>query len=157
MDVEQIVLAIATLVNTIMLVYQLSRKIKPEVKKLELEGDAELVDAAHLNLESAEVSTKLLMNRIDELKKAVEEERKARQDDANYFRRRIRELDREARDYRLWAARLAKQVIEAGKQPLPFIPSLGDSDPLIDAMEKERSDLERGKEAREAQIRDDKQ
>jgi polyhydroxyalkanoate synthesis regulator phasin len=136
--------------NAGQIVYFAWKKLKPEVKKLEIEGDSELVEAANMNLEGAKTSAQMLLDRINELKQELKEERedrkrefekerKARNDDAEYFRRRIKELDREAKDYRIWAAKLAKQVIEAGKIPAAFVPSLNDSEPSILAVDdKER-------------------
>lgn len=132
------------------------KKGKPEVKKLELEGESEIVDAAHLNLESAQLSTRMLMDRIEELKRDIDAEKKARQEDRLYFTRRVKEIDREARDLRNWAAKLAKQVIEAGKVPAPFISSSEDSDPLIQAIDLEKKQLEQTKAKREQEIRDAK-
>lgn len=115
------------------------KKNKPEIKKLEMEGDSELVEAANTSLEGAKISAAILLDRINELRQELNDEktdrkeefnreRQARNDDAEYFRRRIKELDREARDYRLWAAQLVKQVVEAGKIPIPFTPSISDSE-----------------------------
>ena len=148
-----IITSIATLIQISLMAYQSMRKNKPEVKKLEVEGDSEIVDAAHVNMESAEISTKLLLARIEELKKDVEAEKKARQEDRQYFNRRVRDLDKELRDYRNWAAGLAKQVIQAGKQPIPFLSSLNDSDPLIVAITKEQEQLEQTKQVREEEIK----
>ncbi len=64
---------------------------------------------------------------------------KARKEDREYFRRRIRDLERDIRDYRNWAAKLNKQVVEAGKIPVPFIPSAAESDPSLTSI---RVDLE---------------
>jgi polyhydroxyalkanoate synthesis regulator phasin len=127
--------------NSAQILYQAWKKFKPEIKKLEVEGDTEIVEAANLNLEGAKASAAILLDRINELKKELDEEKAARKEefereksaraeDAEYFRRRIKELDREARDYRLWAAQLVKQVVEAGKIPVPFLPSINDSERL---------------------------
>lgn len=157
MTTTEIIAIISSLVagvNTIVLLYFTSKKNKPEVKKLEVEGESEIVDAAHVNLEGAQISQQMLVSRIDELKRDLESEKKARQEDAIYFKRRIKEIDREARDYRLWAARLAKQVIEAGKVPVPFISSLNDSDPLLSTISREQEQLEQAKAKREEEIID---
>lgn len=66
---------------------------------------------------------------------------KARREDVEYFRRRIKDLERESRDYRTWAARLVKQVVEAGKIPHAFTPTFGDSDVNLQAV---RPELETG-------------
>jgi hypothetical protein len=112
------------LVNVGAIAWQAWRKNKPEVKKLEAEGESEIAEANKTSLEASEISTKMLMNRIEELKLAIETEKELRKQDRTYFARRIREMDRELHDYRQWAAQLAKQVIEAGKTPAPFIPSI---------------------------------
>ena len=110
------------------------------------------MEAAHTNMEGAVLSNSMLMNRIDELQKDLGIEKKARRDDADYFRRRIKDIEKEARDYRLWAARLAKQVIEAGKMPTPFISSLYDSDPLIATIAREQDELRMAKDSRESEL-----
>lgn len=144
-------------VNTLGILYLSFRKLKPEVKKLELEGDSEIVDAAHVNLEGAVLSSSMLKERIDELKKDLDSEKKARREDLEYFRRRVKDIEKEARDYRLWAARLAKQVIEAGKVPVPFITSLNDTDPLITAITREQEQLELAKGNRQQELKEQKQ
>lgn len=116
------------------------RKIGPEVKKIEAEEDSEIADAAHTTLEGARISSTMLIDRIDDLKLQLENERTARKADAEYFRRRIRELERESRDYRLWAAKLVRQVVEAGRQPAPFESTITDSDPLLSVITKEQID-----------------
>jgi len=133
--------------NTGFLIYFAWKKIKPEVKKIENEGDSEIVDAANLNLEGAKISAQMLLDRINELKGELDAERKVRKEDAEYFRRRIKDLDRESRDYRSWAAKLVKQVVEAGKIPAPFIPSWGESDSNVTAV---RTDLEKSDEDKHA-------
>jgi hypothetical protein len=95
----------------------------------------------------------MLVQRIEELKQDIASERAARKQDAEYFRRRIKDIEKESRDNRLWAARLAKQVIEAGKTPVPFISSLNDTDPLISAIAKEQEELEVARTTRQEEIR----
>jgi hypothetical protein len=140
--------ALGTLVNSFWLIYSAWKKQKPEVKKLEIEADSEIVGAANLNLEGAKISAQMLLDRINELKTELDKEKKARleeqeiserqrRDDAEYFRRRIRDLERESRDYRSWAAKLVKQVVEAGKVPVPFVPSFMESDPSVQAVRTE--------------------
>jgi uncharacterized membrane protein YgaE (UPF0421/DUF939 family) len=157
-----ILTTIITAVNTLGILYIALQKYKPEVKKLEAESekteaevDSEIVAAANVNLAGAEVSTRMLLQRLQELKEDLENEKKARRDDAEYFRRRFREAERDARDYRQWAARLAKQVIEAGKVPVAFVPSTeGDSEKLRAVSD---DDLKRDeKEARIEQERNGK-
>jgi hypothetical protein len=65
---------------------------------------------------------------------------KSRKDDVEYFRRRIRDLERESRDYRNWAAKLVKQLVDAGQIPVPFVPTVTDSDPSATSV---RIDLEK--------------
>lgn len=161
-DFVTILAAIGTLLNTLGILYFSFRKNKKEVKRLDAEAESEIVDAANLNLEGARVSVQILLDRINELKeenereaaelkealemekntriKELAQERKAREDDARYFRRRIKDLEREYRDYRSWAAKLVKQVVEAGRIPVPFEPSISDSD-FAQAI---RPDLETG-------------
>lgn len=152
-EIANILIGIVTAINTLVIAYLALKKGKPEVKKLELEGDSEIVDAAHSNLEGAEISQNMLIQRIEELKNDIQEEKKARKIDADYFRRRIRDMDKELRDYRSWAARLAKQVIERGGTPVPFISSLNETDPLIDLLDKERDELKAAKTTREEEIK----
>jgi len=132
------------------MVYSAYKKHKPEIKKIEVEVDSEIVDAANLNLEGAKVSAQMLLDRINELKVDLEAEKKSRKeeqetnerirrDDIEYFRRRIKDLERESRDYRSWAAKLVKQVVESGQIPVPFLPSTSDSDTKIT---RPRPDLE---------------
>lgn len=144
-------------INAAMIAIAAWKKLKPEVKKLENETEMQEAEVAQLNLKSAEISTQMLINRVNELKEELEEERatrkreleeqrlsmqtkldaeiEARRKETEYLRRRIKEADREARDYRLWAAKLVKQVVESGKVPHPFVPtSLEDSDPSIAAI-----------------------
>ena len=153
-DMIGAVAIIVTAANTIFLAYQQWKKSKPEIQKLEAEGESEIAEAAHSNLEGAVLSNQMLKARIDELQQDLSTEKKSRRDDAEYFRRRIKDIEKEARDYRLWAARLAKQVIEAGKAPVPFISSLNDTDPLITAITKEQADLEKAKNLREAELKE---
>ena len=128
MDWLEIITILTAVANTAWIIWSSWKKNKPEVKKLELEGDSEIVEAANANLEGAKISGEMLLSRINELKADLESEKQLRKADADYFRRRLVESDREARDYRTWAAKLAKQVIESGRIPAPFIPSLHDSE-----------------------------
>lgn len=142
--------AITTALNIGFVGYMAWKKNKPEVKKMDAEAESEIVDAANLNLEGAKISAQMLLDRINELKGELEKEKqrrkdsvaaleKSRREDAEYFRRRIKDLERESRDWKTWAAKLAKQVVEAGKIPAPFVPSIGESDMSITAI---RTDLE---------------
>jgi hypothetical protein len=142
--------AIGVVLNTIWIIYSSWKKQKPEIKKIETEIDAEIAGAANLNLEGAKISAQMLLDRINELKIDLEQEKKSRKeeqeinertrrDDIEYFRRRIKDLERESRDYRSWAAKLVKQVVEAGQIPVPFLPSINDTESKIT---KPRPDLE---------------
>jgi predicted RNase H-like nuclease (RuvC/YqgF family) len=152
-------------INGASLVYFAWKKLKPEVKKMEGEAESELQEAANLNLEGAKVSAQMLLDRINELKGELDTERtlrregmaqaekshkeslasleKSRREDIEYFRRRIKDLDRELRAYRSWAATLTKQVVEAGKIPAQLVLSLNDSEPSVTSI---RYDLEVGDE-----------
>lgn len=121
----------ATIGNTVWLVYKSWKELRPNLKKLDVENEktdaeieSEIANAAETTAKGASVSSELLMQRIRELREDLENEKKARREDAAYFRRRFREAERDARDYRNWAAGLSKQVIEAGKIPIPFVPSV---------------------------------
>lgn len=118
-------------VNTIYIIWASIKKNKSEVKKLSAEGDSEIAEGAKTLVEGAEISVKTLLNRIEELQKALDAEKASRQEDQKYFRRRFNELDGELRAYRNWTANLSRQVIEAGKIPAPYIPSSGDTDQKI--------------------------
>ena len=128
MDWTQIITAAIGLGNFVWIIYSSWKKNKPEIKKLEAEADSEAVEAANASLEGAKISGEMLLSRINELKADLDAEKKLRKADAEYFKRRLAESDREAKDYRVWAAKLAKQVIEAGRIPAPFIPSSGESE-----------------------------
>jgi hypothetical protein len=170
MNPETLVNIILGAVNTFGLLYFAWRKLKPEVKKLEAEGDSDIVDmaveAAERNLAGAKISNEMLVQRIDDLKKEVETERtlrkeelqaertaratelqaerEARKKEGEYLRRRIKDAEREARDYRSWAAKLVRQVVDAGKIPVTFVPSTNeDSESGISAITRE--DLENKK------------
>lgn len=151
-EVIALITSFAAAVNVFIMAYQAWKRNKPEIKKMEAEGESEIVDAAHTNLEGAKLSAAMLKERIDELRTALDEERKQRKSDRDYFTRRMREIDRELSDYRSWSARLAKQVIEGGKQPVPFISSRDASDPLILAITKEQEELAKAKTTRQAEL-----
>lgn len=145
MNINELVLllgGIAGTLNIIWVVYSSLKKLKPEIKKLEADEDRELVEAANINVEGARISGQILLDRINEIKGDLEKEKAARKEDAEYCKRRIKELERESRDYRSWAAKLVKQVVEAGKIPVPFVPSFTDSDIILSGREEEekRSD-----------------
>lgn len=170
--VTALVSALVALASTGVTLYLSLKKFKPEVKKLEVEVDSELVEASNLNLEGAKISAQMLLDRINELKGELDAERrlrresieqaekshkesmmameksykdsimaleKARKDDADYFRRRIKELDKELRAYRVWAGTLSKQVAEAGLVPAPLLLGI-DSDTKIQSIRTELED-----------------
>jgi hypothetical protein len=159
---------ITTAINAIFLGYLAMKRLKPELKKADAEGNSEYAEATNINLEGAKISGLILLDRINELKGELGIERtkreqselahqkdiaamteinanaiatleKGRRDDREYFKRRIKDLETELRDYRLWAAKLAKQVVEAGKIPAPLVPTVGESETGITAI---RTDLE---------------
>lgn len=138
-NLVEMVSMLTTLLNLGAFTYLAFRKLKPQVKKLDAEVDSEIVESANLNLEGAKISAQMLLDRINELKTELDSERNARKDeqarneqtrrdDAEYFRRRIKDVEREAADLRHWASKLVKQVVDAGQVPAPFLPSYHDSD-----------------------------
>ena len=153
MDWMTIVNLVIGAINAGFVIYAGWKKLKPEVKKLETENEADNVETANINLEGARLSAEILKGRIDELRQDLENEKRARKDDIEYFKRRVKEIDRELRDYRMWAARLAKQVIESGKEPVPFISSLSESDPLMMSITKEQVELEKAKQKRQEELK----
>jgi len=135
MDWTQIITALVTLANAAWIIYSSWKKSKPEVKKLEIDADSEIVEAANANLEGAKISAEMLLSRINELRAdldsaraQIDAEKALRKSDREYFQRRLTESENEARSYRIWASKLAKQVIEAGRIPVAFLPSSGDSE-----------------------------
>jgi hypothetical protein len=137
----ELLIGLATVANTFWITYKAWKELRPTIKKTEAETDkveaeteSELYTGAQVIAEGATVSGKLLMDRIRELREDLENEKRARREDAAYFRRRFREAEREARDYRLWAAQLAKQVIEKGGVPVPFAPSPSESEQGIETI-----------------------
>lgn len=123
-----IITTLIAVANAAWIIYSSWKKNKPEVKKLEAEGDSEIVEAANANLEGAKISGEMLLSRINELKADLDAEKQLRKADAEYFSRRLKEAEREARDYRVWAAKLARQVIESGKIPEAFTPFTQDTE-----------------------------
>ncbi len=163
MDSETLTRLISVLGATISIVltaFVALKKWKPEVKKMDAETDSEIVEAANLNLDGAKKINQMLTDGINQLKSDLEEERKARRTElqqerdtrksemdaerearrkeTEYLRKRIRDAEREARDYRAWAAQLVRQVVEAGKIPIAFLPSVSDeSEPNIPTIQQE--------------------
>lgn len=133
------------LINSAQVIIAAWRKLKPEVKKLDAEAEAEQAETQNRILAGAKISNEILVNRINEFKTMLEDERAARKRDleieraartaeldaekaarkkeTDYLRQKFNEADREARDYRRWAARLVRQVVEAGREPVAFIPT----------------------------------
>lgn len=109
-------------INTVYIIWASVKKNKSEVKKLSAEGDSEIAEGAKLIAEGAQVSSTTLLNRINELQSALENEKQARKEDVRYFNRRLLEMDNELRSYRNWTAQLSKQVLQAGQIPAPYIP-----------------------------------
>lgn len=130
------------------------KKIEADTEKTDAEVESELSHAAQVTAEGATVSGKLLMDRIRELREDLENEKKARREDAAYFRRRFREAEKEARDYRLWAAQLAKQVIEAGKIPVPFSASPTESEQGIPAVNPNSMDAKEVKDRKDGDTKE---
>ncbi len=154
-EFAELVSAISAALNILAIIWFTAKKSGKEIKKLETESESEFVQATHDSLEGAKISSAMLKERIDELKQDLENERRERQEDRIYFARRIKEIEVEARDNRLWAARLAKQVIETGRIPVPFISST-ETDPLLSTINKEMDELEKTKGVREEELKNAK-
>lgn len=151
-EIAELISAVFAGVNILAIIWFTWKKNKGEVKKLDVDSDSEIVDAAQTNLEGAKLVTTMLKEQIDELRKELENEKKARREDAEYFKRRIKEIEQELQDYRLYAARLAKQVIESGDIPAPLISSNGD-DKLLETINKERGQLRKAASKREEELK----
>lgn len=133
----ELISAITAGLNILAIVYFAWTRNRGEVKKLEAEGESEIVEAAHSTLEGAKISSEMLKERIDELKRDVEAEKQARRHDAEYFMqqaeyfmKRIKDIEDELRDYRVWATKLVRQVIASGVTPEQFISSKDKQDEL---------------------------
>lgn len=144
MDWLEKLTAITVVANSLWILWSSWKKNKPEIKKLESEAEradaeieTEFANAAQVLGQGAKISVEVLLGSIVQLRADLENEKKSRREDAEYFKRRFREAEREARDYRAWAAKLARQVIEAGKIPAPFLPSMTESEPGIAAIVKD--------------------
>ena len=140
------------IINACILAYAAWKKLKPEIKKMDSETDLDVLEGAaksqqmlidrindlqmQLTAERDVRQSELQQERnarLADLKAEKEArlaelkaEKEARRKESDYLRRRIKEAEREARDYRLWAAKLVKQVVESGKIPAAFIPSLAE-------------------------------
>lgn len=148
MDLLEILTILTGIANTLWIIWSSYKKNKPEVKKLESEADkveaevdSEMANTANILGQGARTSVEILLASIVQLRADLDSEKKARKEDNEYFRRRFKEAEREARDYRVWAAKLAKQVIEAGKIPAVFVPSPADSEQGLTAIDEQKKDI----------------
>lgn len=129
--------AIGAFINIIILSWIALKRSGKEIKKLESEEQHDLGDAVESVANASKTTVESLMARVTQLEADLMSEKEARKRDIEYLRRRLRDAEQESRDYRSWAAQLARQVIEAGKQPVPFIPSV-DTDQGLQAIKKEQ-------------------
>lgn len=158
----ELLVILGTALNTFWLTYKAWKELRPGLKKIEAdtektdaEVESELASAAETTAKGATVSSQLLMERIRELREDLENEKKARREDAAYFRRRFREAEKESRDYRNWAAQLAQQVIKLGGIPTTFTPSVTDSEQGIPPVTNPNSmDAKELKDRREGTIKE---
>lgn len=116
-EMAELVSAIFAAINIIAIIWFTWTKNKPTIKKLDAEGDSEIVDAAQANLEGAKIVTTLLREQLDELRKELEIEKRARREAEEFLRQRIKELETEIQYYRSWSSRLVRQVVESGRIP----------------------------------------
>ena len=141
--IGELITAVSAALNVLAIIWFSLTKNKGEVKKLDAEGDSEIVDAAQANLQGAKLVTTMLKEQIDELRKELEIEKTARRIEAEDFRNRIHYIETELSDYRTYAGTLAKQLITAGLVPPQFRSSLdnveGESD--VKAKEKRKEDV----------------
>jgi len=158
-ELIEIIIGLATVINSLWITYKAWKELRPGIKKTETETEkteaeieSEFAQAAETTAKGATVSSQLLMDRIKELREDLENEKKARREDAAYFRRRFREAEREARDYRLWAAKLVKQVVEAGKIPAEFVMSPSDSEQGIPTVNPNTMDKKEIKDRKEGPL-----
>jgi len=131
-----IISAVGAFINIVILSWIAFKKSGKEIKKLEDESQHEIGEAVESVANASKITVETLMARITALEADLTAEKEARKRDIEYLRRRLRDAEQESRDYRSWAAQLARQVIEAGKQPVPFIPS-ADTDQGLSAIKKE--------------------
>lgn len=103
-----LLVSLGSLLNLGLLVYQTFKKVPSEVGKMQAERAESLAEAAESNMQGAQISNTLLMERIRELKK-------------------------EKRDAWNHIAKLEKQLIEANLHPAKYQPS--DSEPRIKAID----------------------
>lgn len=151
-NIKELTPLLISIFNAIIAAYVLLYRNKREGRKLEVDSESELIERT---LKSAGLSNQMLIERIDELKNDLEEEREARRleleqeradrdaaiaterearkKEVERLRTKLNDSERENRDLRKWSAQLVKQIVEDAKLvPVPFIPSPpDDSDPNI--------------------------
>ena len=103
-------ISLLSLLNIIVLAYQTMKKVPKEVDKMQAEKAESYAEAAESNMQGAQISNELLMQRIKELKKD-------KADAWNHI------------------AKLEKQLIESEQKPVPFVAS--DTAPSIKAIKKQ--------------------
>ncbi len=152
MNTSELVALFISVFNALIAAYVLLYKSKREGRKLEVDSESELIERT---LKSAELSNQMLIERIEELKKELEEEkearkaefeqeraerdaaiaaeREARKKEVDRLRIKLNDSERENRDLRKWSAQLVRQLVEDAKLvPVPYIPSPPeDSEPKI--------------------------
>jgi hypothetical protein len=128
--------ALGAFINIVILSWIAIKRSGKEIKKLDDESQHEIGEAVESVANASKVTVETLMVRITQLEADLISEKEARKRDIEYLRRRLRDAEQESRDYRSWAAQLARQVIEAGKQPVPFIPSV-DTDQGLQSVKKD--------------------
>ena len=106
---EFIGITVASLLNLALLVYQTIKKVPPEVEKMRAEKLHIYGELAESNMEGAQISNELLVNRINELKK-------------------------ERRDAWNHIAKLNKQLVLNKMIPVLYIPT--ESEPKIQSVKK---------------------
>lgn len=122
-EIIALVTSVGALISSLVIAIISWRKWKPEVKKLEGEEQSEIGEAAESVASGAKSVVEGLQVRVTQLEAQLKAEQESRKRDTEYLRRRIRDAEQESRDYRNWAAQLARQVIQAGGQPVPFLPT----------------------------------
>jgi hypothetical protein len=108
-NLQFIAVSVLSLLNFALLAWQAFKRVPREVEKMRAEKMDLLSDAAESNMQGAQISNDLLMQRIIEQKKEL-------RDRVNHI------------------AQLQKQLIDNGIQPVPYLPS--ESDPRIQVIGK---------------------
>lgn len=152
-EIAELISAIFAAINIVGIIWFTLTKNKGEVKKLEAQGDSEIVDAAQVNLQGAKLVTTMLKEQIDDLRRELEHEKVKREEETERFERRIKEIEAQLRSYMNYASRLAAQVIEAGKIPEPLILEIGESDSLLDDLDQQQKKLDKVKGKRKEEIK----